>query len=378
MFKKIIAAGLSLIFVGLLFNSQAAAEEITISVSGNGGGSNNSVEVTANTTTTVTQTNNADIHNDVSSDANTGDNTVSSNNGEAAIVTGDATGTTDIANQGINLNSADNPCGDCQNNPINISIKGNGSDSINAVGLGISNNSGAYQSNSAQITNNVTNSANTGYNNANNNNGDVAIVTGDAWVETLIKNKNINFSSAVLGNFDNALSVLINGNGDGSINLVKLLFDNTITSESRNFSVIFNNVTNSANTGGNVANSNNGAVLIATGDAVSIVSIANENINGSRVDVSCGCKITPPPPPGGDGEPPVVPPATPPSSGGNGGGSTSVGNSAGQVLGAAIGTVLPATGGYFLLLMTILCFTLFLAGGYLRFGSGISPPLAYA
>ena len=376
MFKKILATCLSFIFVGFLFNSSATAEEITISISGNGGGSDNSAQVTTNTTTTVTQTNNADINNDVSGSADTGSNQTSSNNGDASITTGDATSTTSINNQGINANIAEN-C-DCPGgSSMSLSISGNGSGSINDIDLTSGNNTNAYQSNSAQITNNVVNSPRTGYNTANNNNGDVAIITGDAWAETLIKNKNINFSSAVLGNFDNSLSVLISGNADGSINLVKLLFDNSINSESRNFSVIFNNVTNSANTGGNVANSNNGAVLIATGDAVSVVNIANENINGSFAEL-CGCKITPPviPPPGG-GDPIIPPPVNSPSNGGNGG-STSIQNAAGQVLGAAIGTILPATGGYFLLLMTIFCLTLFLVGGYLRFGSGISPPIAYA
>lgn len=376
MFKKILAAFASFILVGFLFNSSAVAEEITISISGNGSGSDNSVTVTTSTTTTVDQTNSADINNNISASADTGGNQASNNSGDASINTGAATSSNTVNNQNINSNTADNNC-NCPSANITADISGNGANSTNILGLDFNSNTNISQNNSAQITNNVINNANTGRNFASNNNGDVVIVTGNAGAYTTISNKNININIDPQGNGLSNLILSIKGNGSGSINLANLIFNKSFNYTSSNVIALFNNVTNSANTGGNVANSNNGAVLIATGDAVSVVGIANENINGSRVDL-CNCKITPPviPPPGG-GDPIIPPPANPPSSGGNGG-STSIQNAAGQVLGAAIGTVLPATGGYFLLLMTIFCLTLFLVGGYLRFGSGISPPFAYA
>ena len=327
-----------------------------------------------NNSANVTQTNDAQVSNDVVNDANTGDNTASSNNGDASITTGDATSTTNVANQGINSNYADDSCG-CIDNPLNLKISGNGTDSVNNIDVGVNSSVNVYQSNSAQITNNVNNAANTGYNTANNNNGNVVIDTGNALAVAGIKNKNINFGNSTIGSVMEMISVSISGNGDGSINLVKLLFDNSINYENKNLAIIFNNVTNIANTGGNTASGNNGAVLIATGDAVSVVNIANENINGSKADL-CNCKIAPPviPPPGG-GDPIIPPTGNPPSPSGG----SSITQNAGSVLGAAIGTILPATGGgYLLLLMTIFCLTLFLVGGYLRFGSGISPPVAYA
>lgn len=374
MFKKIFIAGLSLIFAGFLFNSQVAADEITISVSGNGGGSENSAAVTANTTTTVTQTNNADINNSVSGNSNTGNNQASNNSGDANINTGSAGSTNTVNNQNINSNNIDNNC-NCVPTNVTADISGNGANSTNSLGLNLNNNTNASQSNSAQITNNVNSYANSGHNTANNNNGDASIRTGNATALTSISNKDINLNVDPQGGNSSNFSITINGNGVGSVNLASLFFNKSFDYTSNNVIALFNNVTNVANTGDNTADNNNGAVLIATGNAVSVVGIANENINGSLVNLLCDCKITPPP--SGDGEHPNAPPATPPSSGGNGG-STSVQNAGGQVLGAAIGTVLPATGGYFLLLMTILCLTIFLAGWYLRFGSGISPPFAYA
>lgn len=373
MFKKITTAVLSFLIFGFLVRT-SYAEQVVIEVSGNGGGSDNSVQFTSNNSSTVDQSNNAEIQNNVSSDANTGNNQAGSNTGDVVTNTGDANSSSTINNNNINSNNYDGAC-DCPSGNVSAVISGNGAYSDNVLNLGINNNTDVSQSNSAYITNNVLNHANSGYNNADNNNGDVIIITGKAGAYTKISNKNININVDPSGNSSNLISLIINGNGAGSINLASLIFNNSLKYTSSNIAVLFNNVVNEANTGHNSANNNNGTVLIATGDAVSIVEIANEDINGSTVEL-CACTIAPlPPPPGNGGENPP-PSSNPPSSGGNGGSSISQG--AGSVLGAAIGNVLPATGGYLLLLMTILCLTILLAGGYLRFGSGISPPTSYA
>ena len=225
MFKKLLTYAIYLIALGFVFSASAIAEEIT--VSGNGDGSSSSVSVNLNNSANVTQTNDAQVSNDVVNDANTGDNTASSNNGDASITTGDATSTTNVANQGINSNYADDSCG-CIDNPLNLKISGNGTDSVNNIDVGVNSSVNVYQSNSAQITNNVNNAANTGYNTANNNNGNVVIDTGNALAVAGIKNKNINFGNSTIGSVMEMISVSISGNGDGSINLVKLLFDNSI------------------------------------------------------------------------------------------------------------------------------------------------------
>ena len=158
-----------------------------------------------------------------------------------------------------------------------------------------------------------------------------------------------------------------------------MFFGNSLNYISNNFADIENNVTQNLNTGNNTANNNNGAVLIVTGDIISVITIGNENINGSFFKQQCECSNIVPPPGGGNPQPiedPVG--AQPPASGSSSGGSGSSIGGPGQVLGAAVGAVLPATGNYLLLFMTLLCIMMFLAGGFLRFGSDPSPPFAYA
>lgn len=366
MVKKIFASILSFAFVGFLLASQAVAEEITVTVSENGSGSDNSVQVNSTSSTAVNQTNSADINNNLSGSANTGGNQASNNSSDVNIGTGDAKSSNTINNQNVNSNSYEGNC-DCSSTNIKADISGNGAHSTNTLNLGVNDELNVSQSNSAQITNNVNTFANSGYNTANYNNGDVVIKTGKAGAYTNISNKNININVDPSGNGLGNILVSIANNGAGSINLSNIIFNSSFEYSSTNVIALFNNVINNANTGGNTANGNNGSVLIATGDAVSVVNIANENINGSSV-AFCPTEVSPPP----SGGNPETPAAPGPSS------NSTIVQSAAAGVGAAIGTVLPATGGYFLLLMTILCLTIFLAGWYLRFGSGISPPFAYA
>ena len=376
MIKKIFASSAFLIVGLFVVVSGVFAEEI--SVSNNGAGSNNNVSINNSSSSTVEQTNNADIQNNVDTSANTGDNSVSSNNADANITTGNIESSSTVSNENINTNFAEGEgCGGCASD-IFIDIENNGSSSINSVNLGISNSTDINQTNSAQITNNSQTHANTGNNQANNNNWDVTIITGNITSLISILNKNINLNFDPEDNNSDPIVISINGNGSGSINSIVLFFGNSLNYRSNNFANIQNNAIQNLNTGGNTANNNDGAILIATGDIISVITIGNENINGSFFNPPPSEII---PPPGGGTTPPIggeVPqPATQPSSTSGGGNGSSIG-SAGQVLGAAVGAVLPATGNYLLLLMTLLCIIMFLAGGFLRFGSDTSPPLAYA
>ena len=374
MIKKIFTS-LTFLVVGLFAVSNVFAEEIT--VSNNGSGSSNDVQIANSSSSTVEQTNNADIQNNVDTSANTGDNSVSSNNADANITTGNIESSSTVSNENINTNFAENQGCGCSGNTT-AAIDGNGSDSINNLNLTFANTTNISQANSAQITNNSTTNSNTGNNQANNNNGDVAIQTGNITSLISILNKNINLNSDPQGSNNNSISISINNNGSGSIDSIVMLFSNSLNYISNNFADIENNVLQNLNTGINTANNNNGAVLIATGDIISVITIGNENINSSFFKQQCCPNIIPPP--GGGNPQPIEDPvgALPPSSGSSSGGSGSSVGGPGQVLGAAIGNVLPATGAYWILLMTILAITMFLTGGFLRFGSDPSPPLAYA
>lgn len=379
MIKKIFTSSIFFLIFAFIFSVTARAEQVVLSITGNSGSSENTVNVNVDTSTTVQQSNEAQIANDVNSNSNTGGNQASSNTGDANIQTGSVSNTTDVSNQNINQNTAQmNGCG-CSSDVISASIGGNGDSSINNINLSILNSTDVIQANSAYILSNIGVQANTGDNIANYNGGNVSIQTGNITTLTNIKNKNINQNFDPQKNNNNLISVLISGNGSYSVNEISLAFNNVFNFESRNYAEIINNVIVDANTGRNIANKNNGSVLIATGDIVSVVNIGNENINSSFVSVdNCNCSPTPPGDGDGDGETPPVGgnPGTIPSSSGGGNGS-SVGGSAGQVLGAAIGDVLPATGSYLMLLMTLLSIIMFAAGWYLRFGSDPSPP-AYA
>ena len=380
MFKRLVTSAIYILALGFIFSPSAIADEII--VSNNGDGSSSSVSVNSNNSSNVTQTNDTQVNNDVITDADTGSNQTSSNNGDSSINTGDVTVTTSINNEDINTKMEDK-IGTCgvvcgSDEESKISISGNGSNSLSSIDLGLSNNADIKQTNSANVTNNVGVKANTGYNTANNNNGDVRIETGNITAITAILNKNINLNiDPILSPFG-ALSVSISGNGDGSVNGIVLFFGNKLNYNGSNNTTIVNNVTHDLNTGGNIANGNNGAVLIATGDIMSVVTIGNENINCNIFNPpinSCFPTGGIIPPPGGG---PTTPPSTPPGSDNPSGtppSPTSVGGSPGQVLGAAIGAVLPVTGNYLSLLMTIFCLTMLLAGWYLRFGSDPSPPL---
>lgn len=379
MFKKIFTSSIFFLIFAFIFSTAARAEQVVLSITGNSGSSDNTVNVNVDTLTTVQQSNEAQITNDVNSNSNTGGNQASSNTGDANIQTGSIDSTTNVNNQNINQNIAEiSGCG-CDSG-VTASIDGNGNYSDNSINLSILNSTEVVQVNSANILNNIGVYANTGDNIANYNNGNVSIQTGNITALTNIKNKNINQNIDPQTNRNNLISVLISGNGSYSVNEISLAFNNVFNFESRNIAEIINNVIIDANTGRNIANNNSGSVLITTGDIVSLVNIGNENINSSVVSVDKKVCPSDNPPPGNGGTQPVGDPGTiPPAStsgGGNGSGS-SVGTSTGQVLAAAIGAILPATGSYLMLLMTLLSIIMFAAGWYLRFGSDPSPP-AYA
>ena len=64
---------------------------MTVEVSGNGASSDNTVNISVNQSTSVSQTNNANITNSVSANANTGSNSANNNTGgDTSINTGDA------------------------------------------------------------------------------------------------------------------------------------------------------------------------------------------------------------------------------------------------------------------------------------------------
>ena len=91
-----------------------ALGSIDVIISGNGTSSSNDSDVSVTNTTTVNQTNDADISNNISASATTGNNDANDNtgDGDVSIDTGNAKAVVDVSNT-VNSNEAVVDCGGC-------------------------------------------------------------------------------------------------------------------------------------------------------------------------------------------------------------------------------------------------------------------------
>ncbi len=357
------------------------AEEIT--VSGNGDGSSSNINVNVSSSTNVAQDNSADINNNVDINADTGNNSANDNSGgDTSITTGDINIDSNIENSGINQSSVDVGC--CQAD-VDLNISGNGENSTNYINYSENNSkegggTNILVNNSANITNNVSGSANTGYNEASNNTGgNVSITTGSIRVVDVIKNKSVNvYEVNAPGGNGADVSISIKDNGSGSSNSIEFSNNSKTIIDINNSANIVNNSKWDLNTGKNKANGNTGGdVSITTGDIVFRSTIENTEINVGIVDIEC-CEEDEGGPGPDDNPPPVVPPPPPPTSSPcvqncNPGSSSNPSSQGGPG-----GEVLPVTGSASLLFLAIANILMFFLGGYLRLRSGRSPNIVFA
>jgi hypothetical protein len=159
----------------------------SINITNNGSGSVNTVNHQNISTTNVSANNYASIYNNVTVNANTGGNIANYNNGDVYVRTGDISVNTILRNGPINANYINLGLGN--NGNINALIKGNGSDSLNLINLFDENTTDVQVDNIANIFNNALFNLDTGNNEANDNNGDVAVVTGDIEAQVAIVNE---------------------------------------------------------------------------------------------------------------------------------------------------------------------------------------------
>lgn len=376
--KKILITTASIVSL-LIFSTKVYAQEIV--VEGNGQNSQNQVSVDVSNTTNVTQENNANVENNVDVAANTGGNQASGNTSDqTTITTGDIQASSTVENS-VNTSVAEIDC--CPQSQDFI-IKGNGADSQNTIDVTVTSSTNINVTQNAYIQNNVHGTANTGENSANNNSGSVSITTGDIEASDVIKNTGINLSHIVgasAGGGD--VRITISENGSDSVNLIKLALAAQTIVDTQYDAYIDNLSIWELNTGKNSANGNIGNVDISTGDIIFNSNIENGPINIGIVDLPCCPKggLPPPPPPPSPPPPPPTPPEQPrppdqpkPSDGGGDGGKGGDGEKAGEVLGA----MLPITGSFWMLLMSLASVLMFLMGWYLRLRSGNAPPKAYA
>lgn len=268
--------------------------DTNVAISGNGAKSTNLVTPTVTNTTAVEQSNQANVENNVHSDAKTGGNDANLNTGGTVMIgTGPASSTSNVSTT-ANANSASVGGGAAGAGAPSASfvITGNGSGSNNYITGDLSNTTAVEQSNSAMIDNNVHSDAKTGGNDAKfNTGGSVLIGTGAASANATIDNM-VNFNAA---NVDCGctLDVLakIAGNGvsgselSGDPNVITLDLSNANATDQGNCISLDNNANSDAKTGSNDANLNTGAPMgndpaISTGGATNSTTVNNSgNVN---------------------------------------------------------------------------------------------------
>lgn len=263
-------------------------------------------------TTVVHNTNDTSIINTVEVGASTGNNSATSN-GDAEVLTGDAYASANILNLAntnivgsnyliLNFDSFGDYAGDIVFPGIDALRK------LFGAHFGQGGSVAVDTTNTADVTNTVGASANTGNNTAESSTGGATVETGSASTNTNIQNfLNTNLFNAgafsvifrVHGSWTGGLFSLPEGiryteNSPSSFSFDVLngtdpqpnssLSADFVTIENTNSAYIENNVLVAADTGGNTAIGQDGA-LITTGDAyasASITNIANTNIIGQN------------------------------------------------------------------------------------------------
>lgn len=167
-------------------NNCCETGETNVTITGNGSGSNNNVNGSTAHTTNVTVSNTANITNNITVNANTGSNTANDNSGNVLIKTGNISVNNSVKNAPVNKAIVDIRTG--KSSDLNLKIAGNGTESRNNINyLDYATNT-VFVDNYANIFNNVLLNLNTGNNEADGNNGDVTLITGDIDVTTEIVN----------------------------------------------------------------------------------------------------------------------------------------------------------------------------------------------
>lgn len=263
-----------------------AAGNTNVEISGNGAYSENGVELGSANVTSVAQNNDANVNNNIDTDAKTGYNDAGSNTGgDVKITTGNAKASATVATT-ANVNSAKIGGGLGNSNPsASFVISGNGALSKNYIAAALANVTSLSQENDANINNNVDADASTGGNDADfNTGGEVEITTGNATTDVDVANAvNFNYADVDCGCVLDILAKVA-GNGADSENLIELGLENVQEIGQSNEACLYNEVDGEAKTGKNDANSNTGEAesdpSITTGNATSNTDVENSgNVN---------------------------------------------------------------------------------------------------
>lgn len=176
---------------------------------------------------------------------------------------------------------------------IQVEISGNGDNSQNSITTSESNQQETTQSNSAEVTNSIDQSATTGNNETSNNVGDSSIITGSVDTTTDVTN-NLNSSVVVSEPCCNGnLDLLISGNGENSQNTISSSVSVTTQVNINNTATISNTIAARADTGSNNAGGNTGSVSITTGNInADVVLVNSSNHSFEKLSFGMGLDTT--------------------------------------------------------------------------------------
>lgn len=210
-------------------NCGGCGGDTSVLIEGNGAGTENYVGLQDLNIVTVFQNNNADINNNVEVVLETGNNEAEDNTGGAVVVeTGDADATVKLHNF-ANSNSA-MIAGSGDGGAVELIIRENGSDSDNAIELGLVRLTLLTQSNVTDIDNDIEVYVLTGDNEAEDNTGgDVKIDTGDADITVVVDNM-AGFNHAYIDDccFENIFAKVA-GNGTDTDNYIGASLDQNMS-----------------------------------------------------------------------------------------------------------------------------------------------------
>lgn len=273
-------------------------QDLNIKIAGNGESSSNDVTVNNDQekeyTHSITQNNRVNFDNDVTVNADTGDNNVNDNTGGSTTL---HTGNVEIlpvqiANLG-GINTAKIGGGSGSQSLVDITLSGNGSGSTNSVDLDNDRSIGIFQDNSTRVDNDLTITGKTGRNNMMDNTGEVTsdpyLSTGNVTIgASVINEAGFNVADADCGCVMD-LTGSISENGESSTNTVDLDMGDYLAVDQDNRDRLDTDGTVASDTGDNNVNDNtSGAVNAYTGNTETIVdslNIGSMNLFGSDVQI---------------------------------------------------------------------------------------------
>lgn len=269
--------------------SPTGGQDHTMTIEGNGTGSTNTADIEKTEDMSVTQDNTANVTNNSTVTATTGNNVADDNTGGSVQVdTGNA-----------NVGSSVNVSSDVNHNTVQVgtsegtgavmvTISGNGSNSVNTTALITADNLTFDQSNDATIENDVDVTASTGNNSASDNTmGDVMVTTGnavtDVSVDTSANSNAATVGLGVVGDVD----LWMADNGTASDNLIDLeLTVNESPTQDNTLTVDNTDLTFTGDTGNDVADGNtSGDTAVLTGDVTTDVNVTTDGNSNDYANV---------------------------------------------------------------------------------------------